>query len=298
MRATGYPRKAMISALLSVAVNVVLAPIFIFVLHWGIGGAAWATILGQTAALIWVLAHFLSKKSFVHFQWRRGFITVGLLKRIYSIGLSPFLMNCCACLVVVFLNKALLEYAANDMGNVAVGAYGIINRTTMFFVMIVFGVTQGMQPILGYNIGADNWNRVKETLRKGIICGLCITTSGWILTETLPDTISNLFTTDPQMIEIAREGFRVYFICYPVVGVQIVIQNFFQSIGKPKVSIFLSLTRQLIFLLPLLWIMPPMFGITGVWASMTGSDVLAFLLAVGTLWYSMHRHNKELQSAK
>ncbi len=298
MRATGYPRKAMISALLSVAVNVVLAPIFIFVLHWGIGGAAWATILGQTAALIWVLAHFLSKKSFVHFQWRRGFITVGLLKRIYSIGLSPFLMNCCACLVVVFLNKALLEYAANDMGNVAVGAYGIINRTTMFFVMIVFGVTQGMQPILGYNIGADNWNRVKETLRKGIICGLCITTSGWILTETLPETISNLFTTDPQMIEIAREGFRVYFICYPVVGVQIVIQNFFQSIGKPKVSIFLSLTRQLIFLLPLLWIMPPMFGITGVWASMTGSDVLAFLLAVGTLWYSMHRHNKELQSAK
>ena len=298
MRATGYPKKAMISALLSVLVNLILCPLFIFKFKWGIAGAAIATLCGQSVAFVWVLAHFLSKKSYVHFRLSNNWLSLAIVKRIYAIGLSPFLMNCCACLVVVFLNKALLEYAANDMGNVAVGAYGIINRTTMFFVMIVFGVTQGMQPILGYNIGADNWNRVKETLRKGIICGLCITTSGWILTETLPDTISNLFTTDPQMIEIAREGFRVYFICYPVVGVQIVIQNFFQSIGKPKVSIFLSLTRQLIFLLPLLWIMPPMFGITGVWASMTGSDVLAFLLAVGTLWYSMHRHNKELQSAK
>ncbi|MDE6098658.1 MAG: MATE family efflux transporter [Muribaculaceae bacterium] len=289
MRATGYPRKAMISALLSVAVNVILAPIFIFVLHWGIAGAALATIFGQTAALAWVLAHFISKKSFVHFQWRRNFFSASVLKKIYSIGLSPFLMNCCACLVVVFLNKALLEYAGNNMGNIAVGAYGIINRTTMFFVMIVFGVTQGMQPILGYNIGAGNTDRVKQTLRKGIICGLCITTLGWILTELLPDTISNLFTTDRQMIEIARQGFRIYFICYPVVGVQIVIQNYFQSIGKPKISIFLSLTRQLIFLLPLLWIMPPIFGIKGVWAAMTGSDVLAFTLAVGTLWYSMRK---------
>lgn len=292
MRATGYPRKAMISALLSVAVNVVLAPIFIFVLHWGIAGAAWATILGQTAALIWVLAHFFSKKSFVHFQWHPGFFKLSVLKKIYSIGLSPFLMNCCACLVVVFLNKALLEYAGGDLGNVAVGAYGIINRTTMFFIMIVFGVTQGMQPILGYNIGAGNWDRVKQTLRKGIFCGLCVTTLGWALTELLPDTISNLFTTDQQMIDIARQGFRIYFICFPVVGVQIVIQNFFQSIGKPKISIFLSLTRQLIFLLPLLWILPPIFGVKGVWASMTGSDVLAFLLAVGTLWVSIRRHNR------
>lgn len=295
MRATGYPRKAMISALLSVAVNVALAPVFIFVLHWGIAGAAWATILGQTAALIWVLAHFLSKKSFVHFHWRRGFMTAAVLRHIYAIGLSPFLMNCCACLVVVFLNKALLEYAADNLGNVAVGAYGIINRTTMFFVMIVFGVTQGMQPILGYNIGADNRERVMQTLRKGIYCGLCITTAGWLLTETLPDTISRLFTTDMQMIAIAREGFRVYFICYPVVGVQIVIQNYYQSIGKPRVSIFLSLTRQLIFLLPLLWILPRYFGLTGVWASMTGSDVLAFLLAVATLWYTIHRHNRKIQ---
>lgn len=282
MRATGYPKKAMISALLSVLVNVILAPIFIFVFDWGIAGAAFATICGQFSAFIWVLMHFLSKKSYVHFEWRDRFFSPDLIKRIYAIGLSPFLMNCCACLVVVFINKALLAYAY-DLGNVAVGAYGIVNRTTMFFVMIVFGVTQGMQPILGYNYGASNWPRVKETLVKGVLLGTAISTVGWILTESFPDVISSMFTTDRTMIDIAREGFRIYFIVYPVVGAQIVIQNYFQSIGKPKLSIFLSLTRQLIFLLPLLWILPKHFGVDGVWASMAGSDFLAFVLALLTV---------------
>ncbi len=282
MRATGYPKKAMISALLSVLANIILAPIFIFVFDWGIAGAALATICGQFSAFIWVLIHFLSKKSYVHFEWRDRFFSLDLVKRIYAIGLSPFLMNCCACLVVVFINKALLAYAY-DLGNVAVGAYGIVNRTTMFFVMIVFGVTQGMQPILGYNYGASNWPRVKETLVKGIFIGTGISTVGWILTESFPDIISSMFTTDQTMIDIAREGFRIYFIVYPVVGAQIVIQNYFQSIGKPKLSIFLSLTRQLIFLLPLLWILPVRFGVDGVWASMAGSDFLAFVLALSTV---------------
>ena len=251
MRATGYPEKAMVSALLSVGVNIVLAPIFIFVFDWGIAGAAWATVAGQFSAFLWVLRHFLSKKSYVHFEPRDNYLSPSLLKRIYSIGLSPFLMNCCACLVVVFLNKALLS-SAGDMGNIAVGAYGIINRTTMFFVMIVFGVTQGMQPILGFNCGAGNWDRVKSTLYKGFWIGTAITAIGSVLTEIMPDVVSSMFTTDENMIEIARIGFRIYFISYILVGGQIVIQNYFQSIGKPKLSIFLSLTRQLIFLLPLL----------------------------------------------
>lgn len=293
MRATGYPKKAMISALLSVLVNVILAPIFIFVFDWGIAGAAFATICGQFSAFIWVLIHFLSKKSYVHFECRDRFFSPDLIKRIYAIGLSPFLMNCCACLVVVFINKALLAYAY-DLGNVAVGAYGIVNRTTMFFVMIVFGVTQGMQPILGYNYGASNWPRVKETLVKGIFIGTGISTVGWILTESFPDVISSMFTTDRTMIDIAREGFRIYFIVYPVVGAQIVIQNYFQSIGKPKLSIFLSLTRQLIFLLPLLWILPPHFGVDGVWASMAGSDFLAFVLALITVLITSPRIKRAL----
>lgn len=293
MRATGYPQKAMISALLSVVVNVALAPIFIYTFKWGIAGAAWATNCGQFASLIWVLAHFFSKKSFVHFNPRNQWFTPSILKKIYAIGLSPFLMNVCACIVVVFLNKALLDYGGAD-GNLAIGAFGIINRTTMFFVMIVFGVTQGMQPILGFNYGANQWSRVRETLTKGIWIGGAITSFGCFLTEVFPDGISRLFTVDENLIQIAREGFRVYFICYAVVGCQIVIQNFFQSIGKPQISIFLSLTRQLLFLLPFLLILPRHFGIPGVWASMAGSDMLAFIVAVITLFIMMRRYKHKM----
>lgn len=281
MRATGYPRKAMISALLSVLVNLILAPIFIFVLDWGIKGAAFATVCGQTAAFIWVLCHFLSKKSFVHLNIHNRWLTGNIIRRIYAIGMSPFLMNVCACVVVIFINKALLESGGED-GNFAVGAYGILNRTSMFFVMVVFGVTQGMQPILGFNYGAGHWDRVMKTLRIGIICGVAITTVGFALTQLIPDTISGLFTSDSKLIEMSKNGFHLFFLAYPVVGCQIVIQNFFQSIGKPKLSIFLSLTRQLLFLLPFLIILPPKFGIDGVWISLSSSDFIAFVVAVIT----------------
>lgn len=293
MRATGYPKKAMISALVSVGVNVVLAPIFIFALDWGIRGAAIATLCGQFAAFIWVLSHFISKKSFIHFKLECRWFTPSIIKHIYAIGLSPFLMNVCACVVVIFINKALLDYGG-DAGNLSVGAYGILNRTTMFFVMIVFGVTQGMQPILGFNYGAGQWERVKRTLKIGIWLGVAITTCGWIITELLPNTVSSLFTVDQSLIDIARRGFRIYFICYPVVGCQIVIQNFFQSVGKPKLSIFLSLTRQLLFLIPFLIILPRHFGVDGVWASMSASDIIAFFFAIVTLWYEMRRHNRQI----
>ncbi len=296
MRATGYPAKAMVSALLSVGVNIALCPVFIFVLGWGIRGAALATVCGQLAAFTWVLCHFMSKNSYIHFRHERSWLSGAIVRRIYAIGMSPFLMNVCACVVVVFLNRALLDCAGTD-GNLAVGAYGIINRTTMFFVMIVFGVTQGMQPILGFNYGAGKWDRVKHTLRKGIFIGVCITTAGWVVTELFPDTISGFFTVDRQLVDIARNGFRVYFICFPVVGCQIIITNFFQSIGKPKLSIFLSLTRQLLFLIPFLLILPAFFGIDGVWASMAASDFLAFVVAVITLIIMMRRQNRKFMSA-
>ena len=291
MRATGYPAKAMVSALLSVVVNIILCPLFIYVFDWGIAGAAFASVCGQFTAFVWVVWHFLSKKSFVHLKWENRWFDLSIARRIYAIGLSPFLMNVTACVVVVFLNKALLDHGGAD-GNLAVGAYGIINRTTMFFVMVVFGVTQGMQPILGYNFGANNWLRVKQTLRKGIWIGVAITTTGFLITEIFPDQISSLFTVDPTLISVASDGFRIFFLCYPVVGCQIVIQNFFQSIGKPQLSIFLSLTRQLIFLLPFLFILPHYWGIDGVWSSIAASDMLAFLVAVLTLLVMLRRLNR------
>ena len=295
MRATGYPKKAMISALLSVLVNVILAPIFIFVFDWGIRGAATATMCGQSVACVWVLHHFLSRKSFVHLQWKARWLTGSIIKRIYAIGLSPFLMNVCACIVVIFINKALLDYGGTG-GNLAVGAYGILNRTSMFFVMIVFGVTQGMQPILGFNYGAGQWLRVRRTLTIGICLGVAITTVGWLICELMPGAVSSLFTTDNVLIAMADRGARIFFIFYPLVGCQIVIQNFFQSVGKPQISIFLSLTRQLIFLIPFLIFLPRHFGIDGVWASMAGSDCIAFILAIVTLIFMMRREQKKIGS--
>lgn len=282
MRATGYPRKAMVSALLSVGANLVLAPIFIFSLDWGIRGAAIATVIGQSIACVWVMWHFLSRRSYVHLEWHRNWLRGSIVRRIYAIGLSPFLMNVCACVVVIFINKALLDYGGAD-GNLAVGAYGILNRSTMFFVMIVFGVTQGMQPILGFNYGAGAWDRVRRTLRIGIWLGVAITTVGWVITVFFPSLISSMFTVDTTLISLADHGSRIYFIFYPLVGCQIVIQNFFQSVGKPKISIFLSLTRQLLFLIPFLIILPKHWGIDGVWASMSASDFIAFIFAIVTL---------------
>lgn len=290
MRATGYPAKAMISALISVVVNLVLAPIFIFKLDLGIKGAAMATICGQLSAFIWVLVHFLNPHSFVHFTRGNKWFSGDIARRIFSIGMSPFLMNVCACVVVVFINMALLE-TGGENGNLAVGAYGILNRTTMFFVMVVFGVTQGMQPILGYNYGAGKIARVKSTLNRGIFIGVIITFVGWLITQLAPGQVSRLFTTDQQLIKISSEGFRIYFLLYPVVGCQVVIQNFFQSVGKPKISIFLSLTRQLLFLLPFLWVLPKYFGIDGVWASMSASDVIACIIAIITLIIVRRKEN-------
>lgn len=294
MRATGYPKKAMISALLSVFVNIILCPLFIFGFGWGIKGAAFATLCGQISAFIWVLCHFLSKKSFVHFTRSASWFVPSLIKKIYAIGMSPFLINTCACVVVVFINKSLLEYGAAD-GNMAVGAYGIINRVTMFFLMIVLGVTQGMQPILGYNYGAGQWDRVKRTLRLGIWVGSLITIFGFIIMEIFPDLVTSMFNDDATLLRMSREGFRIVVLCFPIIGAAIVIQNFFQSIGMPQLSIFLSVTRQLVFLLPLLMWFPKIWGVDGVWASMAGSDFISFVVTVVTLIVVQRRLNKKFR---
>ena len=293
MRATGYPKKAMILALLSVIVNIILAPTFIFVLNWGIGGAALATICGQAVSLVWHIIHFRENSSFVHFDKNHNKFSWSIIKNVYSIGLSPFLMNVCACIVVIFINKALLETGGND-GELAVGAYGIVNRVGMLFVMIVFGITQGMQPILGYNYGANNWERVKRTLNIGFVVGLLVTTLGFIVGELIPQQIASLFANDETLIAISTTGFRISFMFFAVIGGQIVIQNFFQSIGKPMISIFLSLTRQLLFLIPTLLIFPRIWGVEGVWTSLAVSDILAFIVAAITLVVIMRRKNKNL----
>lgn len=284
MRATGYPKKAMLSSLLTVAVNVVLAPIFIFHLDWGIRGAALATLLAQICGLAWVLNHFFRSSSYIHF--RKGYYKLKrhIMASIFSIGMAPFLLNVCASGIVIILNHSFKTYG----GDLAIGAYGIVNRVATLFVMVVIGLTQGMQPIVGYNYGARHFDRVQQTLKKVIFVAVTITTTGWLLSELMPNYIVAMFSDDRDLNALAEVGLRIAILSFPMVGAQIVITNFFQSIGKARISILLSLARQLLFLVPLLYILPHIgdLHIYGVWGSMPISDTIAFTASVITLrWY-------------
>ena len=293
MRATGHPKKAMLTSLTTVVFNVILAPLFIFKLGWGIRGAALATLLSQLVGTVWVLNHFMQPSNPIrlhrHF-WKMERRIVG---SIFSIGMSPFLMNVTACVIVIIINNSLQEYG----GDMAIGAYGIINRLLMLYVMIVMGLTMGMQPIVGYNFGALKMDRVKHTLRLGIISGVCITTSGFVICELFPHAVASVFTSDEALINMAAHGVRICVAVFPLIGAQMVIGNFFQSIGKAKVSIFMSLTRQLIYLLPGLVLLPPHFGLDGIWMSMPISDLFAFVTAAAILWWYIRKLKRQHREA-
>ena len=281
MRATGYPKKAMLSSMLTVGCNIILAPIFIFVLNWGIRGAALATICSQFIGMLWVLYHFYSPKTYIRFQRHSMRLKQHIIANIFAIGMSPFVMNVCACCIVIFINNRLLNYG----GDMAIGAFGILNRIQMLFVMIVMGITMGMQPITGYNYGAQHFDRVKRTLKLGITAGCIITTLGFIIGELFPGVFVGMFTDNHELTDEATLALRIGILSFPVVGAQIVITQFFQSIGKARTSIFLSLSRQLLFLLPGLAFLPPFYGVEGVWFSMPLSDALAFAVAALMLAY-------------
>ncbi|MDE6451043.1 MAG: MATE family efflux transporter [Odoribacter sp.] len=284
LRATGYPRKAMLSSLLTVGMNIILASVFIFYLEWGIQGAAMATVLAQICGLAWVLNHFLKTSSFIHLQKGGYQFKRHVIASILSIGMAPFLLHVCASIIVVILNHSFKIYG----GDLAIGAYGIVNRVATLFVMVIIGLTQGMQPIVGYNFGARHFDRVNQTLRKVIFVAVALMSVGWLMSEWFPARIVALFSDDPELNELAEAGLRITILAFPMVGAQIVITNFFQSVGKAKISILLSLARQVLFLIPLLCILPHVgrLGIHGVWGSIPVSDTLAFISAAFTLkWY-------------
>ncbi|NCC09024.1 MAG: MATE family efflux transporter [Bacteroidia bacterium] len=289
MRATGYPRKAMLTSMVTVFANIILAPLFIFYLKWGMRGAATATVISQTIGMVWVISHFMRKDTMIHFEGAFWHMKRKIVQNIFAIGMSPFLMNVCACAIVILINNGLQHHG----GDMAIGAYGIINRLLTLYVMIVIGLTMGMQPIIGYNFGAQQHHRVKQTLRLGILSGLIITSSGFVICELFPHTVSAVFTDNNTLIDMAAEGVRICILMFPFVGVQIVISNFFQSIGKAKISIFLSLTRQLVYLLPCLMLFPQWFGLKGIWMSMPVSDGLAFLTAMASLLIYIKKYSPE-----
>jgi putative MATE family efflux protein len=273
MRSTGYPQKAMLTSIVSVLINIVLAPLFIFYFHWGISGAAMATLAAQAVAMVWVMSHFLRKSSYVHLTrdfWR---IKMPIVGSIFSIGMSPFLMNVCSCVLIIVINNSLQEHG----GDFAVGAYGIINRLMTFFFMVVLGLSMGMQPLAGYNYGALKMPRVHQTLKLGIMAGVLITGVGFVCFELFPYTISGFFTESEELINITAPGLRICALMLPLVGCQVVIANFFQSIGQVKISVFLGLARQLVYFLPLLLVLPHYFGQRGIWLAIPISDFLGFV---------------------
>ena len=275
LRSASKPRAAMFIIIFTVVLNTLLDPLFIYTFDLGIAGAAYATILAQLLAFLWQLKLFSDKREILHLQ--RGIYkpSLRIIRNILAIGMSPFFMNACACIIVIFINKNLLTYG----GDLAVGAYGIANRVAFIFVMVTMGVNQGMQPIAGYNYGAQKFDRLLRVLKLAMISATCVTTSGFLVAEFCPRLCVSLFTDDAQLASLSINGLRILMAAMPIVGYQMVITNFFQSIGMAKISIFLSLSRQLLLLLPLLILLPPCFGIDGVWMSMPVSDTLSALLA-------------------
>ena len=273
MRASGYPQRAMAATLFAVAINGVLNALFIFVFGLGIQGAALGTICAQFLALLGVLYHFTRPDSYIRFQRGIFHLKWNIIGAMLAIGLSPFLMNLCNCLVVLLINNGLKDHG----GDMYIGAYGINNRIVFLFVMIVMGFNQGMQPIAGYNYGAQQMGRVLQILKYTIFCGVTVTTFGFLICQLFPRTIIHLFTTEEELIGIAEHGMHLILLFFPLVGFQMVSSSFFQSIGMAGKAIFLSLTRQLIFLVPCLFFLPHFWGTNGVWLSIPIADAAACL---------------------
>ena len=290
MRSSGFPKKAMMLTIFTVVFNTILDPIFIFTFDMGIKGAAWATVIAQTASLVIVMRHFNDKSRGLHFE--KGIIRLDwrIAKESLSIGFGPFLMNAAACLVTLFINQQLRRYA----GDLGIGAFGICNRISFMFIMICLGLNQGMQPIAGYNFGARKYSRVKEVFWKTVGLATIATSLCFIICVLLPKTAVSIFTHDPELMEMSAKGLRTMNSMVLIIGAHIVSTNLFQCLGMVRKSIILSLSRQILFLLPLLYLLPLKWGETGVWLSYPISDVMSCVLAftmLGTLFKKFGKMN-------
>ena len=283
LRSTNRPEKAMRATIGTVVVNCLLAPLFIFVFGWGIRGAAMATVTAQLVMLLWQIRLFSHKSDMIHIQRRYLRPDWRIVRQSLAIGLSPFLINLCACFVTILMTRSLANYG----GDYAVGAYGIANRLLMLVALVVIGLNQGMQPIAGYNYGARKFGRVVEVLRWALIFGTVVTTIGFAVAMFWAEPCASLFASDsPELITMSAHAMRILALMFPVVGLCIVATAFFQSLSKPGTAIFLSLTRQLLFIVPAVIVLPRIFTdpVEGVFWAYPVSDAIAFVLAAIMLW--------------
>ncbi len=285
LRSAGHPQKAMYATIATVLVNTLLDPLFIYVFDWGIQGAAIATITAQVLALIWQFKLFSNKNELLHFHKGIYRLKKKIVYDSLAIGMSPFLMNLAACFIVILINQGLQKYG----GDLAIGAFGIVNRLVFIVVMIVMGLNQGMQPIAGYNYGAQQYLRVRKVLIVTIVAATLVTTFGFLVGMLMPELAVSIFTTDEELIRLSAKGLRITVVFFPIIGFQMVTSNFFQSIGMASKAIFLSISRQVLILIPCLLILPRYYGQFGVWVSMPVSDITASLIAGSMLVWQMKK---------
>ncbi len=289
MRASGYPKKAMITMIISALVNVTLAPVFIFVFKMGIAGAAYATNIAFFIGMIWVMLHFFNKKANIRFHRKNFRLDSQIVKSILNIGMSPFSMQIAASITVILINRALIKHG----GDLAMGALGIQNGIATLVIMFIIGLNQGAQPILGFNYGARKYDRMYSALKKTAIAATVVSTAGFVMGTFFPYTLASLFTNDEELKHLAATALRISVTVFPLIGSQVVITNFFQSIGKARISMTLSLTRQVLFLIPCLIFLPPIFGLNGVWASMPVADSLSVIVTTTTMVFFVRKFKKD-----
>jgi putative MATE family efflux protein len=285
IRAEGNPKRAASTMLIGAVLNTILDPIFIFVFGWGVTGAALATILSQLVSAIWVLSYFLKGSSSLKLRIKNFRIDKQIVLNIFSIGMSPFSMQLAASVVSIVSNNALKK----NGGDLAIGAMTVISSVTMIFLMPIFGINQGAQPIIGFNYGAKSFKRVKDTLRYAVMAASTFVVVGFIVVQAFPDAIIKLFNDDAELVNIGIKGLRTYLFMMPVLGFQIVSTNYFQSIGKAKISMLLSMLRQVILLIPLFLILPNIWGLNGVWLAGPIADGIASIITGVFLFRELKR---------
>ena len=298
LRVAGYPNKAMNITIIAVVLNAILDAVFILWLKWGIAGSAWATVIAQMLAVVVQWIHFSDAKSFLRFRSEAFRFRWDIIKNIITVGMAPFMIQSCACVVVILVNNTLGEYG----GDLSIGAYGIANRVAFLFTMVVMGFTQGMQPIVGYNYGARAYDRVLKTLWMTVGWSVATTTFGFLLCELFPYQVVRIFVSEDgsgsatQLIEASARGLRILVLMLPLVGFNIVAGNLFQHIGKPKRAILLSVSRQMLFLVPLIYFLPRYMAADGVWYSIPIADLLSTLLAALLLFQQIRKFKKSPSS--
>ncbi|GAA0860579.1 MATE family efflux transporter [Clostridium nitritogenes] len=289
IRSDGSPKVAMLSMLIGAITNIILDPVFIFGFGMGVRGAAIATVISQILTTVWILQYFTVGKSIIKLKMNNLKLKLPIIISIFSIGMSPFSMQLAASVVQVLANNSLKEYG----GDLAIGAMTIISSVSMIFLMPIFGINQGSQPIIGYNYGAKQYDRVKETVKYGAIAATIIVVIGWIITQSAPQVLIAIFNNDPELVGIATNGIKIYLFMMPLVGFQVISSNYFQSIGKAKISMFLSLLRQVILLIPCILILPKIFELNGIWLSGAVCDGLSSLITGIIFFYSVKKLKAE-----